>query len=91
MSAVLQRKIDGAGPGAVEVLAVEGFCGKEGASLQTVENVGKTSLYKECESISLSCKSESENILRDAEKEKQEGTQGQWQQESLAKEFLEQV
>ena len=30
-------------------------------------------------------------ILRDAEKEKQEGTQGQWQRESPAKEFLEQV
>ena len=33
--------IDGTGPGAVEVLVVEGSRGKEGASRQTVENVGK--------------------------------------------------
>ena len=31
------------------------------------------------------------NFLKDAEKEKQEGIQGQWQHEPLAKEFLEQV
>ena len=41
VSAVLQRKIDGTGPGAVEVLAAEGSRGKEGASWQIVENVGK--------------------------------------------------
>ena len=29
--------------------------------------------------------------MKDAEKEKQEGIQGQWQRESLAKEYLEQV
>ena len=36
-----------------------------------------------------SCKSESEKILKDAEKEKHEGIQGQRQQESLAKKHLE--
>ena len=41
VSSVLQRKIDGTGPGAVEVLAVEGSGGTESASWQTVENVGK--------------------------------------------------
>ena len=41
VSAVLQRKLDGKGPGAVEFLAVEGSRGKEGASWQTMENVGK--------------------------------------------------
>ena len=45
MSAVLQRKVDDTGPGAVEVLAVEGSCGKEGASWQTVENVGEGPVY----------------------------------------------
>ena len=30
-------------------------------------------------------------FLRDAEKERQEGTQGQWRQESPTKEILEQV
>ena len=42
--------------------------------------------------VFLSCKSESaKTFLREAEKEKQEGIQAKWQQESLAKEFLEQV
>ena len=36
-------------------------------------------------------RAKAKNFLRDAEKEKQEGIQGQWQQESPAKEFLEQV
>ena len=30
-------------------------------------------------------------FMKDAEKEKQEGIQGQWQRESPAKEYLEQV
>ena len=30
-------------------------------------------------------------FLKDVEKEKQEGVQGQWQSESLAKEYLEQI
>ena len=36
-------------------------------------------------------RAKAKKCLRDAEKEKQEGIRGQWQQESLAKEFLEQV
>ena len=45
MSAVLQRKVDGAGPGAVEVLAVEDNGGTESASWQIVESVGKGPVY----------------------------------------------
>ena len=41
MSAVPQRKVDGAGPVAIEVLALEGSGGKESASWHIVENVGK--------------------------------------------------
>ena len=53
VSAVLQRKIDGTGPGAVNDVAVEGSCGKEGTSWQIVENAGeRTSTYKECGSTS---------------------------------------
>ena len=43
-----------------------------------------------CEYFSLA-RAKSKTFSRDAEKAKQEGIQGQWQQESLAKEFLEQV
>ena len=37
---MLERKFDGTGAGAVEELAVEGSCGKEGGSWQTMENAG---------------------------------------------------
>ena len=50
----------------------------------------RTSLYKECGSTSLLKERKRKKFLKDAEKEKQEGIQGQWQQESLAKEFLDQ-
>ena len=50
-----------------------------------------TILFKTCGSISLLKERRQNSFLKDAEKEKQEGIQGQWQQESLAKEFLEQV
>ena len=54
VSSVLERKIDGTGPGAVEVLAVEGSGGTE---KRIVADCGKcwerTSLYKECGSTSL--------------------------------------
>ena len=36
-------------------------------------------------------RAKAKKFLKDAEKEKQEGIQGQWKQESLAKEFLDQV
>ena len=36
-------------------------------------------------------RAKAKKFLKDAEKERQEWTQGQWQQESSAKEFLEQV
>ena len=81
MSAVFQQKIDGTGPSAVEVLAVEGIGGTESASWQTVENVlEKTSLHKECGSTFSVKKSESEKVSKGcSEKEEQEGIQGQWQ------------
>ena len=66
-SGVLQRKIDGTGPGAVEVLAVEGSGGTESASWQIVENVGKGPAY-------LSCKGESEKHSEGAEKESRKDT-----------------
>ena len=54
MSAVLQRRFDGTGPGAFEELAVEGSRGKEGRILADyVECLEKTSIYKECGGISL--------------------------------------
>ena len=60
--AVCFGKIDGTGPPAVEVLAVEGTRGKEGASWQTVENIGKRPLYARTVGAFLSCKSESEKV-----------------------------
>ena len=51
----------------------------------------RTSVYKECESTFLFERAKAEFFQKDAEKEKQEGIQGQWQQESPAKEFLDQV
>ena len=54
VSAVLQRKIDGTGPGAVEVLEVEASGGTESESWQIVENVGNGPVsYKECGSTLL--------------------------------------
>ena len=93
MSAVLQRKLDGKGAGAVEDLAVEGSRGKEGASWQIMENVGKRAICTRNVGVFLSlARAKAKKILSDAEKEKQEGKQqGQWQRESLAKEYLEQI
>ena len=82
MSAVSQRKIDGTGPGAVEVLAVAGSRGKESASWQIVEIVGKGPAFsRNVEYFSL-VRAKAKKFLKDAEKEKQEGLQGHWQQES---------
>ena len=82
VSVMLSRKI-----------AVEGSRGKEGASWQTMENVGKIPVYTRNVGVFLSlARAKAKTFLRDAEKEKQEGIQGQWQQESsVAEEFLEQV
>ena len=89
MSAVLQRRIDGTGPGAVEVLAVEGQKAHFG---RLWKMLGKDQfVQRECGSTSLLKERKRKSFERDAEKEKQEGIQGQWQQESPAKEFLDQV
>ena len=91
MSAVLQRKLDGTGPGAVDVLAVEGSDGKDSATWQIVENVGKRPIVQGMwEYFSLE-RAKSKKFPKDAEKEGQEGIQGQWQQESLVKGFLDSV
>ena len=59
---------------------------------RTVENVLRRPVNRRNVEVFLSCKSDSaKTFLREAEKEKQEGIQAQWQQESLAKEFLEQA
>ena len=92
MSSVLQRKIDGTGPGAVEVLAVEGSGGTESASWQIVENVGTGRVYTRNVGVYFSLeRAKAKQFLKDAEKEKWEEIQGEWQQESPAKEYLDQV
>ena len=50
----------------------------------------KTSTYKECGNLS-SERFKAQKFRDEAKKEKQEGIQGQWQRESPAKEYLEQV
>ena len=61
-----------------------------------MDNVGKgpgwerTSLQKRCGSTSV-LRVKSRKFLEDAKKEEQEGIQGQWQQESHAEEFLDQL
>ena len=78
MSAVLQRKFDGKGP-------------REGASWQAMENAGKRQVFTRNVGILLSLeRAKAKQFLKDAEKEKQQGIQGQWQRESPAKEYLEQ-
>ena len=47
-------------------------------------------IHRLCEYFSLK-RANAEKFMKDAEREKQEGTQGQWQRESPAKEYLEQV
>ena len=48
-------------------------------------------LYAECGSVLLSKGQKKKKILANASREKQEGMQGQWQQESPFREVLEQV
>ena len=48
-------------------------------------------LYEECGSIFTLKRAEVKNIPEDASREKQEGIQGQWQQESPLREILEHV
>ena len=50
----------------------------------------KTSKYKECDEYFSFERVKAKKFMKDAEKEKQEGIQGQWQRESLAKEYLAQ-
>ena len=52
---------------------------------------GKTSLYKECGNTTRFQSVKAKKFMKDAEKDKQEGMHGQWQRESPAKEYLEQV
>ena len=91
MSAVLQRKVVGTEPGAVEVLAVEDDGGTGSASRQIVENVGKDQLVQKMSEYFFLERVKAKKFLEDAKKDKQEGIQGQCQQESFAKEVLDQV
>ena len=86
-----QRKIDGTGPGAFEELAVEGSRGKRAHRGRLWRMLGKDQ-YRQgmWEYFSLE-RLRAKKLMKDAEKEKQEGIQGQWQQESPAKEFLDRV
>ena len=88
---MLQRKLDGKGPGAFEELAVEGKSWKRRRIVAGYgECWGKTSFQGMWEFLSLQ-RVKAKTFLKDAEKEKQEGIQGQRQRESPAKDFLEQV
>ena len=92
MSVVLQRKVDGTGPGAVEVLAVEGSGGTEKAHRGRLwKLLRKDQLKQGMWEIFSFARAKAKKFLRDVKKDKQEGIQGQWQQESPAKEFLKQV
>ena len=63
----------------------------ESASWQTMENAGERPAHaRNWEFLSFE-RAKAKKFLNDAKKEKQEGIQGQWQRESPAKEYLEQV
>ena len=84
MTAVLQRA-DGA------ARQTEVVNGKESTSWENVNNYGMSNSNVECGSISLSKMAEAKKILEGVAQERQEGTQGQWEQESPFREVLEQV
>ena len=79
------ESFDVTGPGPFEELAVEGSRGKEGVSSQTTENARKRPVHTRNVEVLLSlARAKAKKFLKDTEKEKQEGIQGQWQRESSA-------
>ena len=82
---MLQLKIGGTGPGAVKVLAVVSQKAHRG---RLWKMLGKDQVMQGMwEYFSLE-KPKAKKFLKDAEKEKREGIQCQWQQESPAKKFF---
>ena len=91
MLAVPQR-VDGAARQAeVEFAAKESSRGKESPSWENVECMGNEQFIRgmwECFTLK---RAEAKKILEDAARERQEGMQGQCQQESLFMEILERL
>ena len=73
-------------------MAVERVRGGKGAPWKALENDGKRPIRTWNVGILISPRRDRVNKFREqAEEEKQAGTQGQWQLESPAKEYLEQI
>ena len=90
MSEVLQQTLAGKRT-TTDKSEVEAGCGKEDVSGKSVENDGKrTYLCGMWEHFSCE-RSKVKKFRRLADEEKQAGIQGQWQQESPAREYLEEV
>ena len=87
MSAV--QRADGAARQAeVEFVAMESSRGKESTSWENVEHFGNEQFICGMWEYFTLKRAEANKILDDAARERQEGIQGQWQQESLFREFL---
>ena len=65
--------------------------GEEGAAWKNLENHGKRATHAWFVGVFDPQKGRGEEDSRDAAREKQEGIQGQWQQESFFREILEQT
>ena len=85
MSAVSQHKFDGKRRCTLDEVAVVRSRGEEDTLWKVMENAARNVGVFSCERL------EAKKFREDAEKEKQEGIQGQWQRESPAIEYLEQV
>ena len=91
--AVLQRADGARRQAEVEFVAPESSRGKESKHIVgECGNLWEMSNFQvKCGSIFTLKRAEAKKILEDAAREKQEGTQGQWQQEAPSREILEQV
>ena len=70
------RKIDGTGPGAVEVWQWKAVVEMKVHRGRTLEKVGKRPLYTRMWEYFSLARAKANKFLRDAEKEQQEGIQG---------------
>ena len=91
MLEVFQKTTAGKRRKAAVKCAVEAGGGKEGVSREDVENDGKEPYVRGMWEHVLQERSRVKRFRELAEEEKQAGIQGQWQQESPAREYLEQV
>ena len=74
-----------------ELVAMEGSCGEEGTSSKNLEIHGKRAIHAWYVGVFFLKRAEEKRIRDDAAREKQEGIQGQWQQESPFREMMEQA